>query len=75
MIQTEPEHQEPQKFCDSCWWCDELQYNRSAAVMYCHYHEEAHEDFEICDEYEDAARREDTITTMNDLFFGGSEEQ
>ena len=45
------EQPEPQVYFDSCWWCDELQYNRSAAVLYCHYHEEVYEDYEICDKY------------------------
>ena len=64
MIQTEPEHQEPQKLCDSCWWCDGISGDsRFGVVMYCHYHEEAREDYEICDEYENAARLEGGKTT------------
>lgn len=50
-----PEWPEPQNVCGSCWYYDEIENSRFEVVMYCHYHEEAYEDYEICDEYENAA--------------------
>ena len=64
MTQTESEHQEPQTFCDSCWFYDDIRNSWFEEVMYCRYHGEAYEDYEICDEYEDAARLEDALTKM-----------
>ena len=51
-----PEQPEPQTFCDSCWWCDDIRDSRFGVVMYCHLHGGAYEDYEACDEYEDAER-------------------
>ena len=49
-----PEWPEPQIFCDSCWYCVDIQNSRFDMVMYCHYHEEPYEDYEICDDYVEA---------------------
>lgn len=51
-----PEYPEPQVFCGSCWYYDEIANSRFEVVMYCHCHEEAYEDYEACDWYENAAR-------------------
>ena len=59
-----PEYPEPQVFCDSCWYYDDIHDSRFGVVMYCHYHEELREDYEICDEYEDAAGLEAAFTKM-----------
>lgn len=49
-----PEYPEPETFCDSCWWCDDIHDSRFGVVMYCHYHGEVYEDYEMCDDYDDA---------------------
>lgn len=54
---------EPLVSCDSCWWCDEITNSKFGVVMYCHYHEETYEDYEICDEYK-TARVKDVFTKM-----------
>ena len=55
MTQTESEHQEPQVYCDSCWWCDAIcGDSRFGVVMYCHYHEEPRVNYHTCDDYENA---------------------